>query len=94
MVQRFKTRRSGAIGAEGHLNFALGGSNLPATFLGSALVCGADLSLLLLQLLQLPLGLLQLLSGLQSLILQCCDLVAVLLVQGLGVFTLNKTPRQ
>lgn len=76
-----------------YLNFALSGSNLPATFLCSAPVCGADLPLLLLQFLQLPLGLLQLLSGLQSLILQCCDLVAVLLVQGLSVFTLNKTPR-
>lgn len=72
-----------------YLDFALSSSNLPATFLSSALVCGADLLLLLLQLLQLTLGLLELLSSLHGFILQRCDLMAVLLVQGLSIFTLN-----
>lgn len=72
---------------QSNLNFALSGSNLPATLLCSGLVCGADLSLLPLQILQLTLGLLQLLSSLQSFTLQSRNLMAVLPVQCLRVLT-------
>lgn len=74
---------------ESNLNFALSGSYFPATFLSSGLVCGADLPLLSLQILQLPLGLLQLLPSLHSFTLQSCDLMAVLLVQSLRILTLK-----
>lgn len=72
---------------QSNLNFALSGSYLPATFLCSGLVCRADLSLLPLEILQLTLGLLQLLSSLQSFTLQSRDLMAVLPVQGLSILT-------
>lgn len=72
---------------ESHLHFALSSSYLPATLLRSGFVYAADLSLLPLQVMQLPLGLLQLLSSLRSFTLQRSNLIAILLVQSLGILT-------
>lgn len=72
---------------ESDLNFALSSSYLPATFLCSGFVRRADLPLLPLEVVQLPLGVLQLLSSLHSFTLQGCDLMAILPVQGLRILT-------
>lgn len=71
-----------------NLNFALGSSYLSATLLRPGFVRPTDLFLLPLQIVQLPLGLLQLLSSLRSFTLQCCNLITVLPVQGLSILTL------
>lgn len=67
------------------LDFALSSSDLPATFLSSGFVCRTDLPLLPLKVVQLPLGVLQLLPSLHSFTLQGCDLMAVLPVKGLSI---------
>lgn len=79
--------KQSVVNRKSDLDFALSSSYLPATLLRSGFVCCTDLSLLLLQILQLPLSLLQLLSSLHSFIFQSCDLMTVLLVQGLSIFT-------